>query len=86
MYPVTVRRCRIADGSWRHDDRLAKGRARARDSRLVGAVAEAQLLVLWHEFGHALQWRPDAAELSREHEHDAEWGVALARIWREIIG
>ena len=48
--------------------------------------SDAQLFIAVHEAAHALQWRPEEAEMSREDEHDAEWGVAYARIWREVVG
>ena len=87
MHPVSLRRCKLPDDSW-GDTSIGK-----RDGKPVIVVRvstelphEAQLFVLVHELAHALQWRPDAAEETRENDHDAEWGVAYARIWRELIG
>ena len=57
---------------------------RGGEKRLVIRVSsllsrEAALLILLHEYAHAMEWRPD-----HQHgfvAHNAEWGVALAQIW-----
>lgn len=45
---------------------------------------DAQWVTIIHEYAHALQWRGEAQESTRLSDHDAEWGIALARCFHEV--
>ena len=83
LYPVIMRREALG-GDW-GDTSVCK-----RNGKMVLLIRvektlsdEAQLFVLLHELGHAIQWRLN--EDSREDDHDAEFGVAYARVWSALI-
>lgn len=84
LYPVSVRRVSLP-GHW-GDTSLA--RRRGEPILLVrierDLPPEAEPFVLTHELAHCVQWR--LVETNREDDHDAEWGVAYARIWRTMFG
>lgn len=85
LYPVIVRRVDLGDETEWGDTGVVKRKGEPHlliriNSKLS---TDAQLLVCWHELGHVLQWR--ANEEARQSDHDAEWGVALARLWSELF-
>ena len=86
LYPVTLRRCKVPDGTW-GDTGIAQVKGQPRIQIRVSKDLDdaAALCVVVHELAHAITWRHDGAELLRESDHDAEWGVAFARLWRELV-
>ena len=85
MLPVVVRRADLRGEAW-GDTTIGKRKGEpAFIVRLERTLsAEAQLFTLVHELAHCLQWRVN--EDARANDHDAEWGVAYARIWRQMFG
>jgi len=85
LHPVIVRRVDMEDAADWGDTGLVKRKGEPhlmiRINRKLSV--DAQILVLIHELGHVLQWR--ANEEKRQSDHDAEWGVALARLWSELF-
>jgi hypothetical protein len=84
LYPVIVRRVTMQDGQWGDTGvsvRKGKPHLLVRLDKCLSQ--EAQLLILIHELAHCLQWRSN--EESRESDHDAEWGIAYARIWDQLF-
>ena len=85
LHPITLRREKIADwGDCSLGTRSGKPVIVVRVNSTL--PVEMQLLVLLHELAHAVQFRHDEAEELRESDHDAEWGIAYARIWRALMG
>ena len=84
MHPVEVRRADLGDdwGDTAIVQRKGEPRFLVRIHR--GLSKEAQLFVLVHELAHTIQWRIN--EDTRESDHDAEWGVAYARVWEVLFG
>tara|TARA_R110002012_G_scaffold316160_1_gene530796 strand:+ start:409 stop:633 length:225 start_codon:yes stop_codon:yes gene_type:complete len=41
----------------------------------------AQVLVLIHEWAHALSW---GSESHRIRNHGPEWGIAMSRVWQAL--
>ena len=84
MYPVEVRRADLGDhwGDTGIVERKGEPYFLVRIHR--GLSKEAQLFVLVHELAHTIQWRVN--EDARECDHDAEWGVAYARVWEVLFG
>ncbi len=86
LYPVTVRRCKLPEDTWGDTGIVqVKGepRLQVRVSKDLDDVGS--LCVLIHELAHVIAYRNDEAELLRESPHDAEFGVAFARLWRELV-
>jgi len=83
LYPVSVRR--VSLGHW-GDTSIAKRKGQPILLVRINSdlPSEAEPFVLTHELAHCIQWR--ANEENREDDHDAEWGVAYARIWRTMFG
>ena len=44
--------------------------------------AEAMFYVLLHEWAHALSW---GSESHRIQAHGPEWGIAMSRIWQQLM-
>ena len=43
---------------------------------------EAMIYVLMHEWAHALSW---GSESHRIRAHGPEWGIAMSRIWQQLL-
>lgn len=84
LYPVIVRRVDLADdwGDTGLVRRQGEPHLLIRINRKLST--DAQLLVCVHELGHVLQWRSN--EEARQSDHDAEFGVAYARLWSVLMG
>ena len=85
VYPVIVRRVKMEEGEFGSAGvSIRKGvpHLLVRINKSLSVVA--QMLVLVHELAHCIQWRSN--EEYRESDHDAEWGIAYARIWSELFG
>jgi hypothetical protein len=84
MHPVEVRRADLGDdwGDTSIVTRKGEPRFLVRINKALGK--EAQMFVLVHELAHTIQWR--VHEEMRESDHDAEWGVAYARVWEALFG
>lgn len=85
LHPVRFERFNLKDhmGETAHITRKGKSYLLVRVNKSLSL--DAQLLVLIHELAHCLQWRTDAQEVSRDCEHDPEWGLAIARIWTSMM-
>lgn len=84
MHPVALRQVDLKDCWGDTEIKTIKGRKTfvvRIDKKLSGP---AQLFVLIHELAHTLQWRVN--EYTRCGDHDAEWGIAYARIWEALLG
>ena len=46
---------------------------------------EAQILVLAHEYAHALAWRGEDQENEVTSDHNPEFGLAYARVWGALF-
>jgi len=84
LYPVILRRASIGDAWGDTAVVLRKGEPHLLIRVEKGLSPEAQFFVVMHELGHCLQWR--ANEGSREDDHDAEFGLAYAKLWSTLIG
>ena len=83
LFPVIVRRMKL-DGEWGDTGiSVRKGKPHLLVRIEKSLSPEAQMLVLVHELAHCIQWRPN--EEYRESDHDAEWGVAYARLWSQLF-
>ena len=85
IYPVRLQRTSLG-GHWGDTGIITrKGQTLLLVRIEKGLSSEAQLLTLAHELAHCLQWRVDGQEVERECDHDAEWGIAFARIWTAMM-
>lgn len=84
MHRIEVRRCDLGDIWGDTGIVYRKGEPRFQIRIHSKLSDEAQLFVLVHELAHTLQWRIN--EEVRESDHDAEWGIAYARIWEALFG
>lgn len=84
-YPVELRRAALpgafGDSSLRTD---AGGRRYFRIRLARDLDEDTATLILMHEWAHVKVWRSSKQESIREYDHDAEWGVAHAHIWRDL--
>jgi len=78
--PVSVRRCKLPDGHYGDTLRL-RDRFAVRVSRDCENQHHA-LLVLAHEWAHALSW-----DLQARHDdhHEEHWGLAYSRCYRAVF-
>jgi phage gp46-like protein len=85
LHPVKFQRTSLG-GHWGDTGVVSRGGKLYLLVRIEKRLSvEAQLLVLAHELAHCLQWRVDGQEVERECDHDAEWGIAFARIWTAMM-
>ena len=84
MYPVEVRRADLGDHWGDTGIVMRKGEPKFLIRIHRGLSKEAVSMVLAHELAHTIQWRIN--EDARESDHDAEWGVAYARVWEVLFG
>ena len=85
MHPVEVRRAALAADDWGDTSIVTrKGEPRFLVRINKALSKEAQLFILVHELAHTIQWR--VHEETRDSDHDAEWGVAYARVWEALFG
>ena len=83
LHPVIVRRVDMK-GEWGDAGiSVRKGKPHFLVRIEKSLSIEAQVLILIHELAHCLQWRSN--EESRESDHDAEWGIAYARLWSALF-
>lgn len=85
LHPVLLRREKLEEDTW-GDTSIVR---RKGEPHLLIRVhkdlsSEAQFFVAMHELAHAVQWR--ANEEDRQEDHDAEFGIAYARLWAELMG
>ena len=73
---VTVRRCRVPDGSIGDTTRLARDQYRIRVSSTLDEDAAVHILI--HEWAHAAKWGPRSKRM-----HMARWAVEFAELLDE---
>ena len=78
-YPVSVRRVAMGEGDY-GDCTLRGKRFAIRVSRT--ASPHEALLVLAHEWAHALVWDLQGP---REDHHEEHWGLAYSRCYRAVF-
>ena len=83
VWSVKVRRVKLADSNG--DCELVKPtngdpffRIRLSDA----LEPEAMFYVLIHEWAHAISW---GSETHRIEAHGPEWGIAMSRIWQQLL-
>jgi hypothetical protein len=79
-FPIRLRVADLPDG--RMGDCSLMGHKGKKLYLLVRIQADlpqvSALLILWHEYAHALSWTFEHQALD---DHGAEWGIALSRTW-----
>ena len=83
LWTVQVRRMRLADSNG--DCELVKPKKgdpffRIRISDELGP--ETLFYVVVHEWAHTLSWGSDS---HRIEAHGPEWGIAMSRIWQQLL-
>ena len=84
VWPVRVRRVKMPDLG----DCTMVSKPKSSDTpyyqiRVNRELSEAsQVLVLIHEWAHALSWTTDS---HRVRAHGPEWGLACSRIWQALV-
>lgn len=75
-FPVTVNRCKVSS-------EIAGDCAKKGERFIIrissGLEEDAAILILMHEWAHALAWTFERAGV---RDHGPEWGVAYSRVYR----
>ena len=90
MYPVSVTTSKINEG-WYGACQIIKRKESKRFKITINSfdsctkeevvdILQTQLLI--HEYAHATQWRDSRQESERSSDHDSEFGVHYARIYK----
>ena len=90
MYPISIGTRKISEGWYgscqiinRKDTKRIKISINSFESFSREELVEIlQTQVLIHEYAHAVQWRPTKQEEDRESDHDSEFGIHYARIYK----
>ena len=81
VWPVTTRRLKMED----HGDCTFLKESKLGPFFVIRVNKEldevAQVLVLIHEWAHALSW---GSESHRIRNHGPEWGIAMSRVWQAL--
>ena len=83
VYPVIVRRIKMANDAGTCElDRKSKWRFLIKIDASLSQ--EAAILILFHEWAHAMIWNP-AYNNGMMEDHGPEWGVCYAKIWQTLF-
>jgi predicted metallopeptidase len=83
VWGVKVRRAPLADSHGDCSLVAREGKTPYYAIRVSSDLSEeAQVLVLMHEWAHALSWGTDS---HRVRAHGPEWGLAMSRIWQGLM-
>jgi len=90
MYPISVTTSKIREGWYgacqiikRKDSKRIKITINSFDQYTREELVDIlQTQILIHEYAHATQWRDSRQEEERSSDHDSEFGVHYARIYK----
>ena len=82
IWPVTIRRVKMED--WGDCTFLQESKQGPRFIIRVSSelTDSAQVMVLLHEWAHALSWGSDTHHI---RNHGPEWGISMSRVWQTLM-